>query len=412
MVYRYPHPEFFARLEKTDYQKYSGNLILYGAGKIGGVAAHCLKQKGIKVLAFCDSSSSRWNTAFCEHNIISPDELKENYKNCAVLVTTTFHTQLTKQLTQDGFHTVLDCVSLFLKIDFQNYDFWASPEYVMRCVEFYMSSMLFHTADTLLLRSVTIFLTSVCSLRCRECSSFTPYIETPRHYDAAGLLKNLDIVLEVFGSLERVTLLGGEPLLHPDLGQILRQINRDGRIELITAVTNGTIMPGQDVLLEMQNPKFIMRISDYGKLSSKLNDLIKSLDENHIKYEHTNYTYWNKNSKIGRFSETENELIDKFSKCVASLSIYIINNKLCCCNNAAVLCENGVVPPASDNFVDLSNPDREALKKEIVEFYRRMLQSKPIDACRYCSGLYCTDFDERLSVAEQTKQLLRFPKLF
>lgn len=412
MVYQYPHPEFFDRLEKTDYQKYSGNLILYGAGKIGGIAAHCLKQKGIHILAFCDSSSNRWNTEFCGLNVISPDELTANYKNCAVLVTTTFHTQLTKQLKQEGFDTVLDCVQLFLEIDFQDYAFWASPEYAMRCVEFYMSSMLFNTADTLLLRSVTIFITSVCSLRCRECSSFTPYIETSRHYDAAGILKSLDVILNVFGSLERVTLLGGEPLLHPELKEILCRINHEDRIELVTAVTNGTVLPKREALLEMKNPKFIMRISDYGKLSSKLPELLKSLGENHIKYEHTNYTYWNKNSKIGKLDETEEELTNKFSKCVASLSVYIINNKLFCCNNAAVLCENGVVPPSKDNFVDLSNPDSEALKKEIIEYYRRMLQCRPVDACRYCSGLYCTDFDERLPVAEQTKELLKFPKLY
>lgn len=413
MLYKYPHPELFEGWERPDYQQYCGNIILYGAGKIGGVAAYCLKKLGIDFIAFCDSSEEKQGLNFYGHKVISPIELKEKYKSAAIIVTTTFHAELSKQLKNDGFTNVLDCVSLFIKIDFTDYDFSITREYAERCVEFYLSSILFKTANSLLLKSVTVFITTKCNLRCRECSSFVPYIESPKHYDVKKLNEDLNGVLGVFGTLERVTLLGGETLLHPELPLLLRELNRNRSIELICLITNATILPKEEALKEMQNPKFIMRISDYGKLSTKLDRLIELLESRNIRYELTNYTYWNENSKIQRYNDTDIELRYKFSKCVASLSFYMMDGKLYYCNNAAILCELGALPDSPDNYVDLrENNNISKLNGKIINFYERMRNGDYTDACRYCNGLYCTQFNKEIPVAEQTTQLLKFPKLY
>ena len=90
MVYHYPHPEWFRDWDRPDFKRINRPLILWGAGKIGGVAAHCLKQQGVEYAAFCDIASDKWGTQFCGHPVISPQELTERYPNAAVLITAGF----------------------------------------------------------------------------------------------------------------------------------------------------------------------------------------------------------------------------------------------------------------------------------------------------------------------------------
>jgi phosphoglycerate dehydrogenase-like enzyme len=76
MIYRYARPEMLEGLEKTDFAAHSGNLVLWGAGKLGSVVAHKLQFLGIEFLAFVDIDPEKQGGTFCGHKIISPDELR------------------------------------------------------------------------------------------------------------------------------------------------------------------------------------------------------------------------------------------------------------------------------------------------------------------------------------------------
>ena len=90
MVYQYPHPEYFRDWNKPDFLVHDRSIILWGAGKVGGVAAHCLKKRGVLFEAFCDIAKDKWGTEFCGHPVISPEELQKYYPNAIVLISAVF----------------------------------------------------------------------------------------------------------------------------------------------------------------------------------------------------------------------------------------------------------------------------------------------------------------------------------
>lgn len=60
--------------------------IVYGAGFQGMAARQLLEDCGVTVLKFCDRDNSRWHSEHFGKEIISPNELKENYSNVPVII--------------------------------------------------------------------------------------------------------------------------------------------------------------------------------------------------------------------------------------------------------------------------------------------------------------------------------------
>jgi len=80
-----------------------------------------------------------------------------------------------------------------------------------------------------------------CNLACRACSHASPVL--PRTVVApAELERDLALLAEEYHA-DTVRLLGGEPLLHPDLGAIVEVVRRSGIGKLIRVATNGVLLP-------------------------------------------------------------------------------------------------------------------------------------------------------------------------
>jgi cyclic pyranopterin phosphate synthase len=80
-----------------------------------------------------------------------------------------------------------------------------------------------------------------CNLACRACSHASPVL--PRALvDPAVLEHDLSLLAEHYHA-HTVRLLGGEPLLHPDLGTIIEVARRSRIGEVIRVVTNGVLLP-------------------------------------------------------------------------------------------------------------------------------------------------------------------------
>ena len=75
-----------------------------------------------------------------------------------------------------------------------------------------------------------------CNLRCSYCDSM--YAVEGNDYKQINVAQILDAVKE-FGDITHVTLTGGEPLIHPDVEDLLRQLSDNGY--RVNIETNGTI---------------------------------------------------------------------------------------------------------------------------------------------------------------------------
>ncbi len=410
MVYRYPHPEYFQNWDKPDFKNLNKPVVLWGAGKVGGVAAHCMKKRGVEYAAFCDVAADKWGTQFCGHEVISPDELKKRYPNAAVIITSVCYIDIYDTLRELGFKDVYDCVFLFMEIDFSDFDFWTSKEYAIRNIEQCLAGTLEQKTRSGVIDQVYLYITTKCSLRCRDCSVLIPYMETHENYDTNEILTDINNVLDGLGHVRIIDFYGGEPLLHPDLARMIRALRHENRIDRISIITNGTIVPDRDVLQAMhEEPRFMFRISDYGKISEKVDIIIELLEQYEIQYEITNYAYWDRGTRIESRKDTEEQLIKKFKCCTASNVLHVNNKKgyLCCAGSGG--CNIGLFPESKSNYIDLR--DTENLSERLKYFITRPSRGEYLDACKYCSGMHCIQFEEKVPVAVQVKELLKFPKL-
>ena len=94
------------------------------------------------------------------------------------------------------------------------------------------------------LESVEVHLADHCNLNCKGCGHFSPISErtfTP----PAVLLRDFRRLAELFSEISTILLLGGEPLLNPDVLGIMEDLRSCLPGSRIILATNGTLLPKQ-----------------------------------------------------------------------------------------------------------------------------------------------------------------------
>ena len=125
----------------------------------------------------------------------------------------------------------------------------------------------------------------ICNLNCKACTSFSNISRLPNFADARMLAIMLGKLSEIF-EIENVRILGGEPLLHPDLINVLQKVRQslpDSRIEL---VTNGILLGkmSKEFFETCLSNNIFINISYYPVLQNK-SDIEEILSSYRINYE-------------------------------------------------------------------------------------------------------------------------------
>lgn len=411
MKYQYAHPEFFRDWESPDLKKCNGRIVLYGAGRRGSVAAHCLNKMGVEFICFCDSDRKKQGKEYCNHRVIAPDELAAKYSDMAIIITTNHFYTVAEELRKKGFLHVFSSVSLFLEIDLEGYEMY-SEEYTIRNIDQYFYSFIHYNENISYIPQVQIPVTMRCTLRCKECNSYIPYVKKAEDFEEGSIIFAIDKLLTAYDKIGNVLLYGGEPLLYPFLDRLIYNFSMNDRIEKVTIVTNGTILPNKALQEEMKSDKVLVRISDYGKLSSKKDELLFVLKEAGVHTEITDFKYWNKNPTVDVLNETEEQLREKVKNCCALANmITLIKGKIFFCGFSAFYDYFKAVPDFGDNYVDLleSKEQGENLRKKIENIRKMGKDGLPKQACRFCKF---NNFEDDLPVAEQTKEHYEFKRIY
>lgn len=416
MIYRYDYPEMFEELEKPDFSVYSGKLVLWGAGKIGSVTAHVLKQKGIKALAFVDTAASKQGTKFCGLDIISPEVFFRKYADSHLIITTVDRTEVIAKLGERGFSNWHDAWPLLMEFDFEDYS-EQNQMYMARMIDYYFRTVAreLKLKDKFLVHRLRVMVTSRCSLRCKECSVFIPYLHKQHDDNWEQIISDIKIFLDAVKEIQEIELFGGEPLLYPDLSKILSALKNEPRVKQISVITNGTILPDQRLIQALENDKrTIYRMSSYGNLSPKIEETASILKAHNIRHEIIDYKTWYKNSEVKRLNETDEELRKKFNCCMEGSGLVYWCGKIYFCTTLPFLLEENVFPQSDDNFYNIRN-DTLSYQEKVEEIFRYVQRSNTdnyIDACRYCTGKSTANFKQSVPVAEQIKCVLKMPDIF
>lgn len=143
----------------------------------------------------------------------------------------------------------------------------------------YLSYLEFHVADH-------------CNLNCKYCTHYSPLVPEPVFTDYERFSSDLRQLKRYIPDIGIIRILGGEPLLNPDLGRFISLTRELYPASLITIVTNGLLIRQMSTeLIEVMKEKMaFIHISFYPPLQEKIQEVKRFLYEKEIPYTITELT--------------------------------------------------------------------------------------------------------------------------
>jgi organic radical activating enzyme len=89
-----------------------------------------------------------------------------------------------------------------------------------------------------------LHVTEHCNLRCAHCCNSSPYV-APKTLAPAQIASTLARVADVLHA-DVFKIMGGEPLLHPEITEVLRVVRQSGVGDVVRLFTNGLLLHKQD----------------------------------------------------------------------------------------------------------------------------------------------------------------------
>ena len=237
---------------------------------------------------------------------------------------------------------------------------------------------LFRSRKKLIIPYMEIAVTEKCSLNCKDCANLMPYYHNPKTYPSADIIKDLERMEQLCAEIYVLQVLGGEPLMHPELPELLKYILSRPFIRRIQVVTNGTLMPKEALIPLLQNRKVTVLMSDYGEVSAKKPQLIELCAAKNIRCNVLAYSDWLDYGDLSDKKLNDFEIIDSYRRCPSAECKTLIGGKFFSCPRSAHMYNLNCTPNVTD-FVDIR--DAETTPDTIKEFYNR----PGIAACLYCN---------------------------
>ncbi len=226
--------------------------------------------------------------------------------------------------------------------------------------------------------------TTRCTLKCKDCCALIPPFNKHGHFDLkfADFKEQLDKILSV-ANIRNLVFLGGEPLMNPELPQMLDYAAKKSNISIIRITTNGTIMPSKKLLEIFENnpARAYFYLSNYSanpEISSlvKYDELKQLFHEKNIKFQMLDNWNWlcEKGMSDKKFSEEVS--LKKVKECYRTKCTQVFDGKIDICSKAHGANVLGLIK--TNDFIDIM--ESKDLKSDLINFY----QKECPQACEYC----------------------------
>ena len=352
----------------------TNQFYLYGTGKTGEEFYQQLN-KHIKIAGFIESNPVE-NQKFGLPVYKWGEDLKLQEKDKIIITINTakFRAEVENRLLQD---------SLIKNKDFIFYDV------ARRIITFYQD-------DIFWLPQIDLVITTACSLNCRDCVQQIPLIKGKRHLSFEEIAESLKDTFYYIDYCKEFHIVGGEPLLHPQLPRIIEHIGAlyGKKIETIVIVTNGTILPKEEVVNALNHRNVRVEISDYRESTTapsgqKIEEITTVLKQGHVSYLLRPMNEWNDYcGDCARISNppTDDALTATFDICPCSgPTLCVQGKKVYICSRSMVAEAFGLVETNPMNGISLCADDT-TIREKLLEFSIKITESGYIPYCINCYG--------------------------
>ena len=243
-----------------------------------------------------------------------------------------------------------------------------------------------------------LFITNRCTMNCKMCCAYVPHVKNAHHSDKDVVFREMKGFFEVFDYANRIEILGGEPLMHPDLLAIVKEATKyKEQFGDIRITTNCTIVPGDELLAYIKNcgVLFDFVLDDYGEISRHCRQVQDKIKEYNIPFrvdryygdeQEQYYSGWIDfgNNKCKNYSD--DELLNVFNNCTAAKknSFYATyDGQVHQCLYSLAGQYTGRLEPKPGEWIDLFD---ETLTREQKRSIASSFLKRPYNACRHCNG--------------------------
>lgn len=244
------------------------------------------------------------------------------------------------------------------------------------------------TAEGLIVPALVVIVGQACTLRCKNCSNFSPYApDSMKRYPLERLKGDLQVVFDASHYVKKIQVQGGEPLLYTQLPQLLAFIRDSGKVGTITIATNGTILPSEEVLQALERCRVRVRISSYPVVPPEKTDrLVRCLEARGIE----TWTYefaardamWYDMGGIDARPEGSDDAVQaRFLQCPFHDCFTLEDGKISRCSRAVIAEQvQGFTARTEDVLPVVPAEDFPARLWDYLRTPEHM------EACRYCYG--------------------------
>jgi MoaA/NifB/PqqE/SkfB family radical SAM enzyme len=272
-------------------------------------------------------------------------------------------------------------IGLSEKKDFFEYFIWQ---------EYYYPIFMWYYSGKIVIKYVDLSVTQCCNLRCKDCSILTPYVKQPKHRKIEDLQADVDILFKNIDRLETLYIIGGEPLLYPNLCKICDYIavNYSNCISRLKIATNALIDLSEDMIKTFQKSRIEIQISDYSEsvygANKRINIFCQKLDDNNIKYYRMTDAVWCDYGFRNQCTyRTDEKMRSFFDECKIDCR-GLEDAKFYYCFPTQMITKLDGFNNEEDLYLDLKH----TTKEEIFEFNLGYSDKGFMNICRKCNGSY------------------------
>lgn len=224
-----------------------------------------------------------------------------------------------------------------------------------------------------------------CSLKCRDCCEHVPYFDYPVFSKYEDILSDCSKLAASSEFIRYIELIGGEPFLHPQFEQVLEGLLRIENVGYIKIFTNGTVVPKEELLEILRDPRIVINLSNYTAQAKgvQLENILHTrevLAAQGIRYVYSESKEWTDWGDFHDRGYTDEELADHAAHCFCYNCHRVFQGKLYRCPHQYAGIQRGRMALREGEYIDLNTCDPDELARKLDAF-----EELPFtDGCRRC----------------------------